>query len=383
MKIFSYRNPNESCARPWRECLITDYSQVEQFRSRPLVSFNNQPIIQQHNVTYVTGKDTCHAHHVAKMIASAVLRGAYDKAPALTVDAGDKPATVLWIDSVRGPHASADFYREMTAGLQPGDKRFALLCLDTLGDYRLNFWELTREIEAYIRELQPTLVVIDDVDHLMPNCGMKLAAEFHNIVRDTCNYTPAAFLMVGYNHLAKKASTTGQLGKALFPCSNHVYSVTTQHAVSRVRLVRSFNVGMHIMDHPDSDLLFTVGADNFPCEVVDARCPAVSDAAGSSDDAGHPQPLPRGFVSQTVLRDIFTQLIPPGQSMSPDDLTAALTARRQQLNRIDRSRILIAQALNLGILEKTGPDGTPAFYTLKQPATPTQPAQPATPLTIH
>lgn len=58
MKIFSYRNPNESCARPWRECLITDYSQVEQFRSRPLVSFNNQPIIQQHNVTYVTGKDT-------------------------------------------------------------------------------------------------------------------------------------------------------------------------------------------------------------------------------------------------------------------------------------------------------------------------------------
>ena len=360
MKIYNYRTPNTSDDNPWKNCLFNDKAQLESFASKPLVLFDNQPVIQQHYITYITGKDTCHAHHFAKMIAASVLNGEYSHAPSLSVNTMTEKPTVLWIDTIRGPHACASFFKEMTATLDNEDVRFNLLCLDMLGSFRENYWELTRQIEGYIQLIKPTLVVIDDIDHLMPYSGINVAAEFNKIVRDATNHTTTAFLCIGYNHLSKRAATTGELGKLLVTSANSVFSVSTQQAVSRVRLVRCYEILRNILDHPDNEFLFSIAEDNFPQEVVNAKSPIVT-----SND-GNPTPLADGFISHTILRDIISEVINPGETISPDQLTAKLTARRQHLNRIERSRNLIAQAAHLGIIHKAS-DGS-NDYVLTPPA---------------
>jgi len=376
MRIYNYRTPNINCDRPWKDCIFNDKSQLTSFKAKPLVAFNNQHVIQQHDITYITGKDACHAHHFAKMLATAVLYGEYQHAPSISVSTTDEPASILWIDTVRGPHACAAFFQEMTANLDNDDKRFHLLCLDMLGSIRENFWELTREVENYINILKPSLVVVDDIDHLMPHSGINVAAEFNKIVRDTINHTDTAFLFVGYNHLGKQAATTGEVGKLLFNSSNSIFSVSTRHAVSKVRLIRSYQILHNMLQDNGNEFCFSIADDNQAHEVVSAKCPSVS----SSND-GQPQPLPDGFINQTILRDIISQVINPGESISPDELTAKLTARRQQLNRIDRSRNLIAQALHLGIIHKASDNSN--AYTITPPTTPTRPTDKPCNLTLH
>ena len=352
MRIYSYREPNVSSENAWKDCLFENNEQLAGYGAKTLVAFNDQPVVQQHHTTYITGRDTCHAHHFAKMLAKAVLDGRYDNAPSITVRKTDEPANILWIDTVRGPHACASFFKEMTAQLPKDDMRFKLICMDLLGSHRENFWEVTRQVEAYIRSVEPTLVVIDDIDHLMPHSGINVAAEFNKIVRDTTNHTETAFVFVGYNHLGKRASTTGEVGKLLFTAANSVFSVTTQQAVSRVRLVRAYEIISNILDCPDSEFMFSIAADNLPHEVVKA-----SITTHLGNDGQGTVPLANGFVSHTALSDIISGVMKPGEAISPDELTVKLSARRQQLNRIERSRNLIAQAAHLGIIRKAS-DGS-------------------------
>ena len=128
MKIYNYRTPNVDYDDPWKDCLFTDNAQLDSFGAKPLVSFNNQPLIQQHHVTYVTGKETCHAHHFVKMLTSAVLNGDYSHAPSIAVTPTEERPTVLWIDTVHGPHTCASLFKEMTAQFNSDDHRFYLLC---------------------------------------------------------------------------------------------------------------------------------------------------------------------------------------------------------------------------------------------------------------
>ena len=355
ININSYREAT-LCDDPWKDSLFTSSSQLTGLCSRDLVTFGRQPILQQHHTTYLTGKDTCHAHHFAKMLATAIIKGDCPNAPSIHVNnkdmgvsdskayASTNPVpTVLWIDTVRGPHACADFFREMTAGLDPGKKQFQLLCLDVIGSRRDNFWEVTRRIEFYIKDINPTLVVIDDIDNLMPYCGITVASEFSRVVRDTVNHTETSFLFIGYNHLNKRASTTGNVGKQLFSMASHVFSLTTMQTVTHVRLVNTRDFRFAGQDN--DEFHFTIGGDNLPLEVVKAM----------------PSELPsarRDYIEQNTLRDIMTQVIPQGQAVSPDDLTARVAARRMHLNRVDRSRTLIAQATRLGIISKTDGDYT-------------------------
>lgn len=347
INICSYREPI-SCDDPWQDALFSSTSQLTDLRSRDLVLYGEQPLLQQHHSTYLTGKDTCHAHHFAKMLATSVIRGEYPNARTIVVKnedvgvsdgriyASTTPVpTVLWIDTVRGPHACADFFREMTEGLDPDKKQFHLLCLDVIGASRDNPWEITRRIEFFINTIRPTLVVIDDIDNLMPYCGITVATEFTRIVRDTINHTETSFLFIGYNHLNKRASTTGNVGKQLFSMASHVYSVTTVQAVTHVRLIRTREYCCPGQD----DFHFTIGSDNLPHEVVRAL---PTEKPSQSRD----------YIEETTLRDIMTQVIPQGGSITPDDLTDQVAARRVHLNRVDRSRTLIAQATRLGIITK-------------------------------
>ena len=151
MKIYHYIHDNsvDECAsdNPWKDCLFTAESVLNDYDIKPLVSINGLPIIRQHQSTYITGKETCHAHHYAKMIATAILSGEYSAVPGLIVhDAvpvrgsnAATPRSVLWIDTINGPHTCAHHYNEMLQRFQADNGEFNLICLDLLGVFRFPF----------------------------------------------------------------------------------------------------------------------------------------------------------------------------------------------------------------------------------------------------
>ena len=332
MNIFHYRKTNCE-GDPWKDVLITGKTDLSDLKSRSIVTINGQTVLRQHSITYLTGRDTCHAHHFAKMLTAAVLSGSYDRAPGLSVNLDNvQQGSVLWMDSVHGIHACADFFNEMITAFDPKHERFSLFCLDKLGSYRYEFYGVLNEFERAVKTLKPKLIVIDDIDHLMPYCGVNIASAFNHAIRDIINHTETACLFIGYNHLSKRASTTGNLGSLLFPAAYNIFSVTTQHAISTVRLIKSFNAQSNLK----AQFCFTIDDDNLPHEVIKS----VSESYDTS------------YMQQNTLRDIIGDVIKPGETISPDDLFDKINSRRQQLNRHDRTRTLIAQAAHLGIIQK-------------------------------
>ncbi|MBQ9556694.1 MAG: hypothetical protein IJV05_10760 [Muribaculaceae bacterium] len=353
MNINYYRQANISQHDSWQECQFTSDTDLTPFTIKPLVSINGQPFLRQNHSTYLTGKDTCRAHHFAKMLAAAVLAGDCPNVPSaqvsdtvsVTIDTTRRsdirrqtftttatPRSVLWIDTIHGPHVSAQLFRELSAHVSSG-ARLQLVCLDVLGSERDNFFALNRRIEALIQELTPALVVIDDIDHFMPFCGVNIATEFCRIVRDVTNHTETSFLFVGYNHLSKKASTTGNLGKYLFIDSSDVFALTTQHEVTTVRLIRSYDLSRH----PDNtEFRFTIGPDNFPHEAEKAAM-----NSNRADDG---------------LDTIIPDVLQPGESVTASDLTTRVTTRQRQLKKDARSQDIIDQAISLNLIKKESAD---------------------------
>ncbi len=341
MKVFHYRYP-EYDADPWKDILIKGDTDLSDFHSNTILSINGQTILRQHSTTYITGRNTCHAHHLAKMLAGAVLKGSYDRFPGLSVNLKQgEQGTVLWVDSVHHVHACADFFQEMVTAFDPERKRFSMFPVDRLGSFRYDFYSILSGFEKAVKQ-KPTLIVIDDIDHLMPYCGVNVASAFNHVIRDILNHTQTACLFIGYNHLGKRASTTGNLGNMLFPESYNVFSVTTQRAISTVTLVKSVNLQGDSM----APFHFTIDHDNLPNQLIRT----MDDTTSST------------VMKQNTLRDIISEVMEPGQSISPDQLYQQLNNRRQQLNRHDRTRTLIAQAAQLGIIHK--PDPTSNNYTL-------------------
>lgn len=347
-KIFHYRVdgsfPDECAADdPWGQCVINHETNLDDFKTYDLVAIGGQPIISQHEATYITGRDTCHAHHFAKMLAGAVIAGSYNHAPSLQVYTShptpprhvtpSNPGTVLWIDTIHSPYDCVKLYREMKQNFPFNDGDFNLFCLDMLGVFREDYYTVIKYIEDHIRRLKPALIVVDDIDHFMPHCGINVASTFNHIVRDTLNHTESAFLFIGYNHLGKRASTTGDLGKLLFPYSTKVFSVSTQNGISRMNIVRAHEYVN--VDKPE--FIFSIGDGNLPHELVKTM------------PSGNISPT---FVEQHTMQDIITEVIEPGENLSPDELVTRISNRKAQLNRIDRARTLIAQALTYGLIKK-------------------------------
>ena len=283
MKINYYRYPNaQGEDESWQNCQFTPDTDLNPFTQvKPLVTLNGQPIIRQHHSTYLTGKDTCRAHHFAKFLAIKVLTTVSQQpvevmqASGLHNSSQRSSCKVLWIDTLHGPHICTQIYHELVAHA-PAKENLHFVCLDVLGSQRENVYAINRNIEALIKQLKPELVVIDDIDHFMPFCGVHVATEFCRIVRDVTNHTETAFLFIGYNHLGKKASTTGNLGKYLFLDASDVFSLSTQREVTTVRLVRSYDLSR---SPDDTEYRFTIGDDNLPHEAQ--RSPEGCDSSTS------------------------------------------------------------------------------------------------------
>ena len=287
MEINYYRYPNASSeGESWQNCQFTHETELSSFsRVKPLVTINGQPIVRQHHVTYLTGKDTCRAHHFAKYLAIQVLTSSSPQPVEVVRATGSyksSPCKVLWIDTLHGTHICTQIYHELVAHAT-AKENLHFVCLDILGGQRDNFYAINRNIEALIKQLNPELVVIDDIDHFMPFCGVRIATEFCRIVRDVTNHSETAFLFIGYNHLGKKGSTTGNLGKYLFIDATDVFSLSTQREITTVRLVTSYDLSR---SPEDTQFRFTIGEDNLPHEAErDPKCKAIDDVTQDKLDS--------------------------------------------------------------------------------------------------
>ena len=366
MNINYYRQPNiQGTQESWQACQFTSGTDLSAFTIKPLVTINGQPILRQHHVTYLTGKETCRAHHFAKHLAIQVLTGksvstspvpcagASATAPVSTPPDSKSPAgKVLWIDTVNGPHVSAAIYRELAAHAT-AEQDLHYICLDILAGQRYDFWYINRAIEALIKQIEPDLVVIDDIDHFMPHCGINIATEVAHVVRDTINHSETAFLFIGYNHLGKKAGTTGNLGKQLFVNANDIFSLSTQREVTTVRHI----CGYDLRYDPDKcDYRFTIGPDNLPHE-----------AEPFKKDSTSP-------INDDTLCDIVTDILQPGEAITPDEFHHQVTTRHRQLKQQDRTAALINQALHLNLITLTPSPASetpsPATITLSPQCSP-------------
>ncbi|MBR7012000.1 MAG: hypothetical protein IKI10_03825, partial [Muribaculaceae bacterium] len=74
MEINYYRTSNAlGSDESWKNCQFTPTTNLSDFTIKTLVSINGQAILRTHHTTYLTGKETCHAHHFAKHLAIQVL----------------------------------------------------------------------------------------------------------------------------------------------------------------------------------------------------------------------------------------------------------------------------------------------------------------------
>ena len=334
MEINYYRHDNaQGYDEAWSACQFTSNTDLSQFTVKPLVSINGQPYLRQHHVTYLTGRETCRAHHFAKLLAIQVLSQQRQGRQVLGDAIADKkrPATssVLWIDTHNGPHVAAAIYRELSQHVATGNA-LHYTCLDILGGQRDDHWWLNRHIEQLINSLNPQLVVIDDIDHFMPYCGTRVAGEFNRVVRDTVNHTDTAFLLIGYNNTSKKACTAGELGKLLFTSANDIFSLSTVREVTTVRHISGYD--LRIL--PDqAQFHFTIGHDNLPQETTQ-----------------HGKAAPSGIDDDT-LRTIVDDIVQPGHDITTSDLLAQVKARHSQLKRHTRDAALLDQLHRLHLLD--------------------------------
>ena len=353
MEINYYRDANaQGYDESWQACQFTSDTDLTPFRSSDLVTINGQAYLRQHHITYLTGRETCRAHHFAKHLAIQVLQQH-------TQDG----CKVLWIDTLNSPYVSAPIFREL-ASHASDRKDLHYLCLDILGEQRDNHWWLTRSIESLIKQLKPQLLVIDDIDHFMPYCGIRVANEFNRVVRDAINHSDTAFLFIGYNHTGKKACTAGELGKHLFYSSNDIFSVSTVREVTTVRHISGYD--LHV--YPGhSQFHFTIGPDNLPRETV------------------QPTPKPASGIDDDTLRDIVDTIIQEEKQNSqgmqgvqgsqgsqdnqgmqgsesplildPATLLSKVKARHAQLKRDTRDAAIIDQINRLHLLQDN-PEGS-------------------------
>ncbi|MBQ6166989.1 MAG: hypothetical protein IJK41_06135 [Muribaculaceae bacterium] len=332
MEINYYRDANaQGHDESWQSCQFTSDTDLTPFRSSDLVTINGQPYLRQHHITYLTGRETCRAHHFAKHLAIQIL----SKELSTPSTNGCK---VLWIDTLNGPHISAPIFREL-AQHATGKNDIHYICLDILGGQRDDHWWITRSIESLIKQLKPQLVVVDDMDHFMPYCGIRVAGEFNRVIRDAINHTDAAFLFIGYNHTGKKACTAGELGKHMFNSSNDIFSLSTVRDVTTVRHISGYD--LHVLPD-DSQFHFTIGPDNLPHETA------------------KPGPKPASGIDDDTLRNIIDDIIQPGQDITPSDLLTQVRAQHSQLKRDTRDAALLDQIHRLHLLTPSSiPSGTP------------------------
>ena len=329
---------------PWKSLFINiDSEDLCNNRPHPIVNICGSTAIHRHEITFLTGSSHCRAHAMAKMITAAVLQGSYPYAQSLQVarqasgttvqpdDNPPAPGKVLWIDTVHSLYTVCGFIDDLKHAFNVSNDNFRVLSLDHIGTFNERDQTVHVHIINAIRDFRPTLVVIDDLDHLTPECGMVLADNFYLAIRETLDHYDTSLLCVGYNLIGRARSTAGYIGRMLFPIANNVFRLTNRGTTAMVQRVKG------ISGDDQFEFAFTINDQNFPQEVIMLPDKTSVEAR---------------YAEETTVRDIFTAVIPRDTSVSPDELLSRLNKRSDDMNRLNRNRHLIANAIARGILNR-------------------------------
>lgn len=334
---------------PWETLFLNiDNDNLSDGRPHPIVNICGSTALHRHEITFLTGTSNCRAHALAKMFAAAVLNGGYPYAQSLQVarqlpdalqqpgddDGNDLPPTlgkVLWIDTVHSFYTCCGIIDDLKRNFNVTNDNFRFMCLDDIGTFNECDEMVHISIDNAIRDFRPTLVVIDDIDHLTPECGMFRANNFYLSIRETLDHYDTSLLCVGYNLIGRVKATAGYIGKRLFPIANNVFRVTNRGTTALVQRVKGIT-------HDDQfEFAFTINQQNFPQEVILTPSQETVEAR---------------FAETTTVQDIFTSVIPKDTAVTPDELVTRLNKRQDDMNRLNRNRHLIANALARGILNR-------------------------------
>ena len=333
------RKPIAQCIEddPWSHlCLNIEYEQLTDSAPRAIVNIAGSTMLHQHEITFATGTSNCRAHAFAKMMAAAVIDGKYDPMPSLKVachQEQDKKNRVLWIDSVHSFYTCCGIIRDIkrSVSIPASSDNFMFMCLDDLGVFSECDTDVHYHIFKAINEFKPSLIIIDDLDHLTPECGMFQADNFYLQLREYLDHHEVAVLCVAYNLLGRVKGTAGHVGKLVFPFSNNVFRISNRGTTAVVQRVKGVSCDDQF------ECAFTINDENMPQEVILEPEQAT---------------LAQRFVEATAVQDIFTAVIPQNESITPDQLVDKLNKRQEQMNRINRNRHLIASALAQKILNR-------------------------------
>ena len=333
------RQPIAQCIEddPWSHlCLNVEHEELTESRPRAIVNIAGSTMLHQHEITFATGMSHCRAHAFAKMMAAAVIDGKYAPMPSLKVARHEEQNTknrVLWIDSVHSFYTCCGIIRDIKRSVStPADNdNFMFMCLDDLGVFNERDIHVHHHIFKAINEFNPSLIIIDDLDHLTPECGMFQADNFYLQLREYLDHHDVAVLCVAYNLLGRMKGTAGHIGKRIFPVANNVFRISNRGTTAVVRRVKG------ITCDDQFECAFIINDDNMPQEVILEPEQAT---------------LAQRFVEATAVQDIFTAVIPRQESLTPDQLVEKLNKRQEQMNRVNRNRHLIASALAQKILNR-------------------------------
>ena len=333
------RQPFAQCIidDPWSHiCLNVEYEALQQSRPHAIVNIAGSTILHQHEISFLTGTSNCRAHAFAKMIAAALIEGDYSAMPSLKVakhegQEKEQVDRVLWIDSVHSFYTCCGIINDIKQAVNKpiNSSNFMFMCLDDLGVFNERDIDVHYHIFKTISEFKPTVIIIDDLDHLTPECGMFQADNFYLQLREYLDFHDVAVLCVAYNLLGRMKGTAGHLGYRIFPVANNAFRVSNRGTTAVVQRVKGISCDDQF------ECAFTINDKNMPQEVI--------------LEPNNAQLVQR-FAEANAVQDIFTAVIPQNQSLSPDQLVDELNKRQEQMNRINRNRLLIASALAQKVL---------------------------------
>ena len=323
---------------PWESlCLNIDMRNLAERRPHALVNINGATILHQHEITFLTGASHCRAHAFAKMLAGAVIGGAYPFAQSVQVarhdgDAQQNPPRVLWIDTVHSFYTCCGIIDDIKRNFSATQDNFRFVCLDALGTFAECYERVLYSIINTIRDFNPSLVIIDDLDHLATDCGYNLTTNFYLMVREYLDHHDASFLCIGYNLIGRAKSTAGPIGKRLFAVASNVFRLTNKGTTAIVQRVKG------ITSDDQFTFAFNINDRNFPQELI----PTTAGADPTGD----------AVIEAAAVQELFTAVLPADQAMTPRQLISELDKSRTDIRRLKRHQRLIADALSRGILNR-------------------------------
>ena len=333
------RQPIAQCIidDPWSHlCLNVEHEPLGQSRPHAIVNIAGSTILHQHEISFLTGTSNCRAHAFAKMIAAAVIDGDYSPMPSLKVakhegHENEHTDRVLWIDSVHSFYTCCGIINDIKRAVSTpvNSSNFMFMCLDDLGVFNERDMDVHYHIFKIISEFKPNVIIIDDLDHLTPECGMFQADNFYLQLREYLDYHDVAVLCIAYNLIGRAKNTAGHIGKRLFPIANNVFRISNRATTTIVQRVKG------ITCDDQFECAFNMNDKNMPQEVI-----------LEPDNSA----LVERFVEASAVQDIFNAVIPLNQSLTPDQLVDKLNKRQDQMNRVSRNRHLIASALAQKVL---------------------------------